>query len=333
LAKIAVELDEALARRRAAGTPGRMMSRTLAAGTGWSASDVLCTSGPSDRPFEEEHSGFAIAVVVAGTFQYRSPAGRALMTPGSILLGGPQQCFECGHAHGEGDRCVSFSYTPDFIGSIAADAGIRFDRDGFSVPRLPPTAALAPLVARATAGALGTVEPGWEEFALVLAAAVIGMSGGSPRRCVRQLANAELRVTRVVRLIERHTEARLTLGALAREAGLSPYHFLRTFYALTGVTPHQYVMRVRLRNAAVQLRSVPAPIIDIALQSGFGDVSNFNRAFRAEFGINPREYRRSRRSPSGISDRSLARGNPGSTGENSSRPARSCEKPRRLKTC
>ena len=294
MAKIAAALDEALAERRAAGTPGRMTSRTLAAGSGWSVSDVLCTSGPADRPFEERHSGFAIAIVVAGTFQYRSPAGRAVMTPGSIMLGAPGQCFECGHAHGEGDRCVSFFLTPEYLGQLASDANARLPGEGFSVARLPPMRAVAPLAARAAAGIVTSGETAWEEFALLLAADVIKMSGGSPRRRIATQTNAESRVTRAVRLIDRDPEARLTLGALAREAGLSPYHFLRTFQALTGTTPHQYVMRARLRDAAVQLRTGSSPIIDIALRSGFGDVSNFNRAFRTEFGMNPREYRRGR---------------------------------------
>jgi AraC-like DNA-binding protein len=78
---------------------------------------------------------------------------------------------------------------------------------------------------------------------------------------------------------------------MAREAGLSPYHFLRTFEHVTGVTPHQYVLRARLREAAIRLASGRDKVLDIALDSGFGDVSNFNRAFRTEFGVSPRRYR------------------------------------------
>ena len=81
------------------------------------------------------------------------------------------------------------------------------------------------------------------------------------------------------------------MGDLAREAGLSPYHFLRTFERITGVTPHQYVLRARLREAAIRLVAEPGNVLDIALDCGFGDVSNFNRAFRTEFGVSPRAYR------------------------------------------
>jgi AraC family transcriptional regulator len=104
--------------------------------------------------------------------------------------------------------------------------------------------------------------------------------------------DAAAMVTHAVRTIERHPDARLSLQGLARDAGLSPYHFLRTFERIAGVTPHQYVMRARLRDAAVRLFDDPARVVDIALDSGFGDVSNFNRAFRAEFGVSPTRYRR-----------------------------------------
>jgi AraC-like DNA-binding protein len=72
---------------------------------------------------------------------------------------------------------------------------------------------------------------------------------------------------------------------------IMPY-FLRCFEDLTGTTPHQYVLRARLRRAATRLNQEHARIIDIALDCGFGDVSNFNRSFRAEFGNRPRLYRR-----------------------------------------
>ena len=87
MANIAVTLTDLLAERRESGSPGRTIPRVVARGDGWSVADVLCTSGPRDRPFEERHDRYAIAVVVAGTFLYRSPTGRGVMTPGSLLLG------------------------------------------------------------------------------------------------------------------------------------------------------------------------------------------------------------------------------------------------------
>lgn len=290
MAKIAVDLRRALARRDTDGTPGRATARTLARGDGWRVADVVCTSGPEDRPFEEQHTNYTIALVVAGTFEHRSPLGRGLMTPGSVMLGNAAECYECGHHHGAGDRCVSFLFSPAYFERLAADAGARVRRD-FTVHRLPPLRALAPLVVQATAGVTESGETSWEEIAVTLAAQVISLCADRATSSAEPW-NASARVSQVVRMIESHPDGALTLGRLARMAGLSPYHFLRTFERLTGVTPHQYVLRARLREAALRLAEEPGKVVDIALDCGFGDISNFNRAFRAEFGVSPRTYRR-----------------------------------------
>jgi AraC-like DNA-binding protein len=72
---------------------------------------------------------------------------------------------------------------------------------------------------------------------------------------------------------------------------MSRFHFLRTFTRVTGVTPHQWILRARLREAAARLTSTDAPITEIALDVGFEDLSNFIRTFRAEFGVSPRAHR------------------------------------------
>ena len=290
LAKIAIALQRALARRAIAGGSGNPTARVLAHGDGWTVEDVVCTSGPQDRSFEEQHSQVRIAIVAAGTFQYRSDAGRELMTPGSLLLGTPGRYFECGHEHGAGDRCLSFGYAPDYFERIAADAGSR-GRADFAMLRLPPVRDLSPLIARACIGLTGYLDVPWEELSVQLAAQAVQLSRNLLPDRTAPPPGAAARVTRAVRAIERRPDAGLALGSLAREAGLSPFHFLRTFERLTGLTPHQFVLRVRLREAAMRLAVEPGKVLDIALDCGFGDVSNFNRAFRAEFGVSPRAYR------------------------------------------
>jgi AraC family transcriptional regulator len=293
LAKIAVELERALALRREEGTPGRTMPRVLAQGNGWTVADVVCTSGPRDRPFKEQHTQYSISVVLAGSFQYRTPLGHGMMLPGSLMLGNPGQCFECGHEHGEGDRCVAFWYSADYFGRLVADAGRRSRGKRFDVARLPPVRPLAALVARLGAGVVDPNDVSWEELGIRLAATALGLAAGSSFDSNYVMPNAEARVTRAVRMIDRHPDATLTLGQLARESGLSPYHFLRMFERLTGLTPHQYVRRTRLREAAMRLAAESGKVLDVALDSGFGDVSNFNRAFRSEFGTSPTAYRKS----------------------------------------
>lgn len=282
MAKIAIESER-----------NAPQSLQLASGDGWTVSDVVCDAGPRDKPFEERHSETSIAVVVSGTFEYRSPAGCELMTPGSLLLGNAGDCFCCGHKHGRGDRCVAFSYNPEFFERIAYEVGTAKAR--FHVPRLPPIRALAPLVARALA--FQSREPGvdGEELGIQVAAQSIQIAlGVIPPRPTGGNAGTLARVSRVVRMIDHDPDAPHDLRSLAQFVRMSPYHFLRTFEGLTGTTPHQYLLRVRLRLAAFRLRTESMKILDIALGCGFGDVSNFNRSFRAEFGVSPRVYRAQR---------------------------------------
>jgi AraC family transcriptional regulator len=294
LAKIAVELERALAHRTVNGFTGEAKRRVLGSGEGWEVADVICTSGPQDRRFEEQHSRVSIAIVAAGSFQYRSGRSQQLMTPGSVLLGYPGQWFECGHEHCAGDRCLSFRYDSDYFERLTVDVGRRTGKPDFKVLRLPPLRALTPVVARTFAGVIGVTDVSWEEVGIQLAAKVLNLLAGQFVDSDSLPASSVARVTRVVRAIEDRSNNELGLTELAKHAGLSPYHFLRTFERLTGVTPHQYVLRARLRAAALRLCSDTDRVLDIALDAGFGDVSNFNRTFKNEFGVSPRVYRRAR---------------------------------------
>lgn len=248
----------------------------VAGGRGWTVRDMRCTAGPRDPRFEEQHTTVTIAIVLSGSFQYRTSAGRAVMTPGSLLLGNPGHSFECSHDHAVGDRCISFQYDPaDFADPVP------FGRSG----RVPPLRSISALTSAASAGLAGSPRVSWEELAIALA-------GQTARVADSVTVDAESRVTRVVRMIDNEPGTDTSLRHLAGAAHLSPYHFLRTFQKVTGVTPHQYVLRIRLRSAAVRLATEHAKVIDIALESGFRDLSNFNRTFRAEFGMSPRTYRR-----------------------------------------
>jgi AraC-like DNA-binding protein len=267
-----------------------LTSRTLASDPGWSVADVVCTSGPHDRPFEECHETASIAAVTAGTFQYRTGAGRAVLAPGGILLGNPGACFECGHEHGHGDRCLAFSFAPEALETVvAALPGARHTT--FAVSHLPPLPDLMPLLAAAEAAREAEDSAELEEVALRLAGGVAATLAHAKRPARAPSRRDEERISEALRRIEAHAEEPLALAGLAHEAGMSPFHFLRTFRQVAGMTPHQYVLRTRLSRAAIRLRTSHAPISAIAFDAGFGDLSTFNRRFRRLMGCSPGAYR------------------------------------------
>ena len=280
-------LAAALRHKEQTGAPGAAQGREVASGEGWRVFDFICTCGPRDHPFEERYATASISLVLEGTFVCHSAPGAALLSAGSILLGNAEQTFECSHRHGEGDRCLSFQYEPELFARLAHDAGaagVAFDNNC-----LPPLRALAPLAARGRL-AMGNQEA-LEEVALELAGAVMQLAGRAQRGRAATTAQHDARISRVLRELGACISEPHTIEGLARVAGLSPYHFLRTFKRVTGVTPHQWLLRARLREAAQRLATSREPVTGIALDVGFDDLSNFIRSFRTELGVSPRGYR------------------------------------------
>ena len=99
-------------------------------------------------------------------------------------------------------------------------------------------------------------------------------------------------LNRVREKIEADLEADLSLDSLAEEAGYSRAHFVRMFRAATGVTPHQYVLDLRLSRAQNYLREGDASIIDVAVCCGFSSQSHMTSLFRERLEMTPAEFRR-----------------------------------------
>ena len=245
---------------------------------------MVCASGPLDRPYEEQHGSVTIAVVAEGSFQYRSGCGSEVMSPGALLLGNDGRYFECRHEHGTGDHCVSFHYAPEFF-ERAGMTGV------FPVQRIPPIAALTPWVVEAWLAIQAPERVACDELAHGLVGAVLEVLGKNRQGSRAPAPADERRISATFRFIEANLAEPLSLGWLASTAKMSEFHFLRVFKQVTRVTPHQYVLRMRLREAALRLRTRSDAVLGIALDVGFRDLSNFNHAFRAEFGVSPQTYR------------------------------------------
>ena len=99
-----------------------------------------------------------------------------------------------------------------------------------------------------------------------------------------------LAVQRMQDYIETHIDEEITMAELARTALFSPWYSYRIFKAQTGLTPSDYIRRLRLSKSAAKLKNEACKIADIAFEMGFGSVDGYQRAFLREFGCNPKEY-------------------------------------------
>jgi AraC family transcriptional regulator len=114
-------------------------------------------------------------------------------------------------------------------------------------------------------------------------------NGGSESRVA---ALPQRILNRVREKIETHLDTELTLNSLAEESGYSRAHFLRMFRKATGLTPHQYVLSLRLSRAQACLKQKGSSIIDVAASCGFSSQSHMTSVFRQRLETTPGEFRR-----------------------------------------
>jgi AraC family transcriptional regulator len=100
-------------------------------------------------------------------------------------------------------------------------------------------------------------------------------------------------ILRICHYINDHFDQELSLNELADMAGLSPYYFSRAFKKKMGISPHQYLIRTRIRSAQFYLKTSDKPVAEIAYSVGFKDESSFCLTFKRKVGLTPMEYRNS----------------------------------------
>lgn len=103
-----------------------------------------------------------------------------------------------------------------------------------------------------------------------------------------------LAVQRMQEYIEANLESEISLADLAQASLFSPWHSYRLFRQYTGLTPAEYIRRLRLSRSVMRLKQGGCRVIDAAYDLGFGSVDGYQRAFYREFGCNPGEYARTK---------------------------------------
>ena len=262
--------------------------------------DYRCSAGPADRPFVEAHGGFCLSYVRKGSFGYRARGRSFELVAGSVLVGYPGDEYICTHEYSCGDECLSIELAPSFVDTLGAHIGIW--RIG-CVPPLPELMVLGEL-AQATVEDSGGL--GLDEAAVLFAARFVEIVSGQRWEQLAVGARDRRRAVEAALWIDENSREPVDLEGAAAEAGLSSFHFLRLFRNVLGVTPHQYLVRSRLRYAARLLADSTKPITDIAYEVGFGDLSNFVRTFHRAAGVSPSAFRRAAKGDGKLKGRVVA---------------------------
>lgn len=249
-------------------------------------SDYRCDATPDAVPFVERHGGYELGYVRAGSFGYRAHRTTHELVAGALLIGHPGAEYVCTHAHVVGDECLAIRLAPALVESL----GVAPER--WRAGSVPPLAELVVLGELAQSVAAGRSDLAIDEAALLLAARFVDVATDRPRPAAAGAERDRRRAVDAALWIDARAREPLDLETMAGEAGLSAFHFLRLFRAVLGVTPHQYLVRARLRHAARLLAEEERSVTDVAYDVGFGDLSNFVRTFHRAAGISPRAFRR-----------------------------------------
>ncbi|WP_394823058.1 helix-turn-helix domain-containing protein [Pendulispora albinea] len=278
-----------------------MPLRTISAHESMSITEYTCNAGPHDVPFDELHTSYSISYVRKGSFGYRTRGASFELVTGSLLIGNPGDEYRCTHEYAcGGDESLSFRLSPAFVEGIGDRADIW--RTG-CMPPMPELMVLGELAQSAVGGASDVAV---EEVGILLAERFIELVSGRKPASRDVWARDRRRAVEAARWIDAHAHEAIDLDAAAAEAGLSPFHFLRLFSKVLGVTPHQYLVRSRLRHAARLLIDDTRSITEVAFDVGFGDLSNFVRTFHRAAGVSPRNFRQAARGDRKIFQERLA---------------------------
>jgi AraC family transcriptional regulator len=259
--------------------------------------DYRCQIGVGARPFVEQHRRSSISFVRKGSFGYRTRGQHYELVAGSVLVGRAGDEYVCSHDHVCGDECLSLQLAPELIEAIGDDDAI------WTVGALPPVPELMVLAELADAAAARRSDIALDEAGLLMAARFVEVAGHasaaksamSDRTPAINHARDRRRAVEAALWLDQHAHQAVDLETVSQQAGLSPFHFLRLFARVLGVTPHQYLVRSRLRHAARRLVEGDQPITEVAFDCGFADLSNFVRSFRRAAGASPRAFRRAAR--------------------------------------
>jgi AraC-like DNA-binding protein len=266
-----------------------MMRTTLLQRGSISVSDFRCSAGPGDKPFVEQYRCHSISYVRKGSFGCRTRGKSFELVAGSILVGHPGDEYLCTHDHVCGDECLSFFLDPELVEVIG-------DRtDIWRIGCAPPLPELMVLGELAQAAADGRSDVGLDEVGQLFASRFVEVVSGRRRETAPATPRDRRRAVETALWINAHSHHQIDLEDAAGQAGISPFHFLRLFSSVLGVTPHQYLVRSRLRHAARLLADHERSVTDIAYDVGFGDLSNFVRTFHRAAGVSPRRFREASR--------------------------------------
>ena len=255
---------------------------------------VLGTARLEDFHFERHfHLDCHIGLVTHGVQRQCLKGQTFLLGPGRITLMPPGEIHDGASGDDGAYTLKTFRLSADLLRGLAEQIS---DRPVQGEPALAATLLDAPPLAGRLLQLHGAMEQAQSAQPLALQSEWLGLLAQllEQVQAVQPLpapgALSPLQWQRVKDYCFAHFGDKISLDALAALCGLGPFQFLRQFKRSVGMTPHAWLVRLRLEQACALLQRRQHSIAEVAHGVGFYDQSHFNRAFRQAFGVAPSHY-------------------------------------------
>jgi AraC-like DNA-binding protein len=240
------------------------------------------------RPFPPHfHDTFAIGVVERGAAIIRTHAGQWTARAGSLLTFAPGEIHSAEPATSAG-----YSYRMVYpSGELAREMRSGAAQHGHFRAPVIHDATLGGSIAKAHRTVMdGATSASAEGRLLSGLRRLFARYTASVATPVRRASDAEV-VERARAMLEERVRQRIRLATVAEGCGVSPYYLIRIFRRVLGVTPHAYLVQLRVNRAQAMLVAGNR-LADVAYDCGFSDQSHLTRAFKSAIGVPPGQFMR-----------------------------------------
>ncbi len=250
--------------------------------------ECLAATFRTHRYAPHTHDTYVIGAIVAGCETWTVRGDRHYACPGDLVFVHPHEVHD-GEPFGAGYAYRMTYPSAALLQGLAADIAGRLVHGSpfFAEPVVHDPQGAALVVAAHQA-----LEAGQDTLAAdeLLSRAYGHCLMHHARLAATPIGREPMAVARVKDLLAARYGEDLPLSMLAAEARLSPHHLIRAFRRETGLTPHAWLMSVRVERAKILLRRGEAPV-DVATATGFCDQPHLTRVFKARVGVTPGVYR------------------------------------------
>lgn len=232
------------------------------------------------------HESLCLGMSIKGERIIRSDKLEITIHEGSLFLIPPKTAHSCTTGQNQNHSYKIIVIKPEFLNLVCAETSANKNENPcFAISQVDDI-----FLKELLEDFFSSLEEGKDELRLseiaYEIAARLCMEHSFSKKYFHEPVSGESSVKRAVEYLEKKWGQQILLETLGKEAGMSPYHLLRVFRRIMGLTPHAYLLQTRIKKAVEFLSKGMTPA-DVAAMTGFTDQSHFTKVFRRQVGVTP----------------------------------------------